>query len=362
LAHVPSLATQPDSERESRIKDSILRAARGESVRVPDTPVSHVEYEKPEIKHIGAIRGIRGWSIGASLGVLAACLAVALALKPTTGLNRHDPAAMALAAVTPITHDSDGHAQETPNQDVELLRRKLASLEADRSRLERLLQESQSQNLKLQNSSAEGEQQLETLSKDLDSARAVEAKAAQRLEQLNAERQSDQTAMVAQNREIRSLNEKLEDQTISQDRTRDVVQAESDLRELVGARNMHMVDVYDTDSKGKTQRAVGRVFYTAGKSLVFYAYDLSDGHSDTAKYAYYVWGNKDGNLETVRNLGTLGTDDLLQRRWKLQVNDANVLADIDRVFVTVESVGKLGPRPHGKKILNAYLGGPANHP
>ncbi len=231
-----------------------------------------------------------------------------------------------------------------------------------RVRLEHVLQESQSQNSKLQNRNADGQQQLAALSKDLESARAAEAQASQRLEQLNAERQSDQTAMAAQNHEIRSLNEKLEDQTTSQDRTRAVVQAESDLHDLVGARNLHIVDVYDTDSKGKTKRAVGRVFYTEGKSLVFYAYDLSDGHSDTSKYAYYVWGNKDGNLETVRNLGTLSTDDLLQERWKLQVNDANALADIDRVFVTVESIGKLGPRPHGKKILSAYLGGPVNHP
>jgi len=179
---------------------------------------------------------------------------------------------------------------------------------------------------------------------------------------LKAEREKDQVAITAQNREIRSLNEKLEDKTASQEQARDVVEAEHGLRELVAARNLHIVDVYDTDSQGKTKKAVGRVFYTEGKSLVFYAYDLSTGHSESGKYAYYVWGNRDGNLETVRNLGTLNTDDFLQKRWKLQVEDAKVLGDIDRVFVTVEPVGKLGPRPHGKKILSAYLGSPANHP
>jgi len=238
----------------------------------------------------------------------------------------------------------------------------VASLEAERSSLECLLQESQSENTKRQNGDAEKQQQLVALLKELESARAAEARASQRLDQLTAERESDETAIAAQNYAIRSLTEKLEDQVAIHDKTRNVVEAESDLRELVGARNLHIVDVYDTDSNGKTKRAVGRVFYTEGKSLVFYAYDLSDGHSDTAKYAYYVWGNKDGNLETVRNLGTLGTDDQLQRRWKLQVNDATVLADIDRVFVTVEPVGKLGSRPRGKKILSAYLGGPVNHP
>jgi hypothetical protein len=235
-------------------------------------------------------------------------------------------------------------------------------LEAERSRLERLLQESQHENARLQSATSEKERRLAALSDEAESARAAEAAASQKVEQLNADRENVQAAIAAQNREIRSLNEKLADQTGSQDRTRNVVEAEHDLRELVGARNLHIVDVYDTDSKGRTKKAVGRVFYTEGKSLVFYAYDLSDGHPDTAKYAYYVWGNKDGNIETVRSLGTLGTDDQTQKRWKLQVSDASVLVDIDRVFVTVEPVGKLGPRPHGKKILSAYLGGPVNHP
>jgi hypothetical protein len=224
------------------------------------------------------------------------------------------------------------------------------------------LQESQSENAKRQNGDAEKQQQLAALSKELEMARAAEAKASQSLEQLGVEHLTDQTAIAAQNREIRSLNDKLEDQIASQERTRDLMEAERDLHELVGARNLHIVDVSDTDSRGKTQKAVGRVFYIEGKSLVFYAYDLSDGHSDVRKYAYYVWGNKDGNLETVRNLGTLDTDDPLKKTWKLHVSDAKVLTDIDRVFVTVEPAGKLGPRPQGKKILNAYLGGPVNHP
>ncbi len=364
LAHVPSLTTNRESEEESRLKDSILRTAREESFRLPGPPTSHIEYKKPEIKLTGSIRGIRGWSIGASLCVLAACLALAFAfaLRPRFALDGRRPPVTSQIATTSVPASPGVPIQETRNRDEGVLRRTVASLEAERSSLERLLQESQSENTKRQNGDAEKQQQLVALLKELESARAAEARASQRLDQLTAERESDETAIAAQNYAIRSLTEKLEDQVAIHDKTRNVVEAESDLRELVGARNLHIVDVYDTDSNGKTKRAVGRVFYTEGKSLVFYAYDLSDGHSDTAKYAYYVWGNKDGNLETVRNLGTLGTDDQLQRRWKLQVNDATVLADIDRVFVTVEPVGKLGSRPRGKKILSAYLGGPVNHP
>ncbi len=363
LAHVPSLAIRREPEEESRLKDSILRAAHGENVRFPESLRAQVsKYEKPEIKLVGSIRGIPGWSIGASLSVLAASLVLAFALRPRSALDGFRSSVTPQIATTSVPASPPARALETPNRDEAVLRRRVASLEAERSRFEHFLQERQSENARLQNGDAEKQQQLAALSKELDVARAAEAKASQRLEQLGAEHQTDQTAIAAQNREIRSLNDKLEDQRTSQETTRELIEAERDLHELVGARNLHIVDVSDTDSRGRTQKALGRVFYIEGKSLVFYAYDLSDGHSHASKYAYYVWGNKDGNLETVRNLGTLDTDDPLKKTWKLHVSDAKVLTDIDRVFVTVETVGKLGPRPHGKKILNAYLGGPVNHP
>jgi len=46
----------------------------------------------------------------------------------------------------------------------------------------------------------------------------------------------------------------------------------------------------------------------------------------------------------------------------MKVNDAKALSNIDRVFVTLEQNGRTDLRPHGKKILSAYLGSPANHP
>jgi hypothetical protein len=361
LAHVPSLAIDRDPERESRIKRSILCAARDQSVRTPDPQEVYLEYEKPEIALIGPIRGKRAWSIGASLIVVGACLVFALVSRHTRIVQGHASAVPPVATAM-VQQSSSALAERTPNPDAELLQRKVSSLETQVSRLESLLRESETENSKIQNDSSEAQRQVAALSKELQNVRAAEASVSQKLDQLNAERQSDQTAIAAQNREIRSLTEKLEDQATNQDKARDVVEAERDLHELVGARNLRIEDVYDTDSRGKTKKAVGRVFYTEGKSLVFYAYDLSNGNSDARKYVYYVWGNKDGNLDTVRNLGTLGADDQLQKRWKLQVSDAKALADIDRVFVTVEPAGKLGPRPRGKKILSAYLGGPVNHP
>src|SRR5262249_22071067 len=45
-----------------------------------------------------------------------------------------------------------------------------------------------------------------------------------------------------------------------------------DIRELVGARDLYITEVHDMVRTGETQKAFGRVFYTRGKSLVFYAY------------------------------------------------------------------------------------------
>lgn len=362
LAHIPSCAIYRTAEQEAQLKDSILRAARAEKLTTVPLVALAAPYEKPAIKSIGLIPVNRRWFIGASLGVLAACITIVVAVKAKLDLNEVAPESVAPISAAPVSSIPSVRAEQGLGRDEQMLRVRLDKIEADRTRLERLLEESQGENASLKNSSADVQQQVASLSRDLDSARAAENSALQRLEQLRVERQNDQSAIIAQNREIRSLNEKLENQETTKDTNKNVVDAENDLRNWVGSRNLHIVDVYDTDIKGKTKKAVGRVFYAEGKALVFYAFDLSNGHSDSAKYAYYVWGNKDGNLEAVRNLGTLGVDDQQQRRWKLQVNDENALAEIDRVFVTVEQVGKLGPRPQGKKILSAYLGGPVNHP
>jgi hypothetical protein len=360
LAQAPASATNRDDEREARLKASILRAAQRENTPLSEVSVSPFEYETWDMKPVGWNWVIRGRRSVIGLCLVGSCFALALAFIWTRKF--YVPPANPQIATSRLVSRPVTGIQGPSHRDEAVLRTRVASLEAERSRRDQLLRESETENTKLVDRNSEAEQQLGILSEELESARAAERLARQRLDQMVIERASDQSAMAAQNREIRSLNDKLDEQTTNGDTAKNVVDAERDLRELVEARNLHIRDVYDTDPSGKTNKAVGRIFFTEGKSLVFYAYDLSTNQPASDKYAYYVWGNKDGNLEAVRNLGVLGADDPQQKRWKLQVSDAKVLADIDRVFVTVESVGKLGPRPRGKKILNAYLGGPPNHP
>jgi hypothetical protein len=145
-------------------------------------------------------------------------------------------------------------------------------------------------------------------------------------------------------------------------RERDLESAKSEMGELVAARNLHIVDVYDADSSGKRQRSFGRVFYIEGKSLVFYAYDLDDSREFKANVVFHVWGGKAGVKEVTHSLGILHKDDASQNRWAMTFDDPNTLAQINSVFVTAESANKHYDEPHGKKVLYAYFGSPANHP
>jgi hypothetical protein len=133
------------------------------------------------------------------------------------------------------------------------------------------------------------------------------------------------------------------------------------VHDLVAARNLHIIDVYDSDGKGKRQRAFGRVFYVEGRSLVFYAYDLAEAHSER-KITFHVWGEHSNDKETTISLGVLHDDDPREQRWALTYDDPKVLAKINSVFVTMEPSNRAVTAPTGKQVLYAYLGGRPNHP
>jgi len=158
------------------------------------------------------------------------------------------------------------------------------------------------------------------------------------------------------------LNARLDATAVELQRERDLKSAKGEMGELLAARNLHIVDVYDADPNGKRQRSFGRVFYIEGKSLVFYAYDLDDSHQFKANVVFHVWGGRAGVKEVTHSLGILHKDDANQNRWAMSFDDPNVLAQINSVFVTAESGNKHYDEPHGKKVLYAYFGSPPNHP
>src|SRR5260370_12641581 len=88
-------------------------------------------------------------------------------------------------------------------------------------------------------------------------------------------------------------------------------------------------------------RARARIWCREGKSLIFYAYDLSDPRKVDAKVSFYVWGERLGAEKPIRSLGIFRNDDANDGRWVLTFEDPQVLAQINSVFVTVESSKKL---------------------
>ncbi len=180
--------------------------------------------------------------------------------------------------------------------------------------------------------------------------------------QLESTAASDQTALAADQLRIHDLTDQIAEQTSSLARENDLLAANRDIRELMAARNLHIADVFDTDTKGRTRPAFGRVFFTEGKSLIFYAYDLSDNRVQNAGYNFRVWGKKEGPGHLAKSLGIFYSDDNAQKRWVFRYDDPKVLVEIDSVFVTVEPPGKQTNQPKGEKFLYAYLRNKANHP
>jgi hypothetical protein len=138
--------------------------------------------------------------------------------------------------------------------------------------------------------------------------------------------------------------------------------SDRDIRELMGARRLYIADVYDVDSRSRTRNSFGRVFYTQGKSLIFYAFDLDPGVKNVN--AYQVWGRKEtaqGTQARPKSLGILYLDSESNHRWVMRFDDPKQLEEIDAVFVTVEPRGG-SPKPTSKPFLYALLRQEANHP
>jgi hypothetical protein len=181
--------------------------------------------------------------------------------------------------------------------------------------------------------------ELTTLRSERDAALLHSASLESKLGELNA---------AAHDNERRRQND---EQYLASDR---------DLRELIGARKLYIADVFDVDSHSRTRRPFGRVFYTLGKSLIFYVFDLDTVPDRKKASAFQVWGRKEAT-DKVMNLGILYMDNESNRRWTLRFDDPQELAEIDRVFVTVEPNGG-SQKPTGKPFLYALLRQEPNHP
>jgi len=206
------------------------------------------------------------------------------------------------------------------------------------------------------------ESQLKTIEDTLAQSQEVVANAQQEAAKQQNHSSDIEATLVADRVKIHDLTEQLSDKSAMLEQERQLLALGHDVSDLMGARNLHIVDVVDTDPKGKTRPAFGRVFFTEGKSLVFYAYDLNGARIQKADYQYRVWAKQEGGDRQVLSLGIFYSDDKAQRRWVFKCNDPKILSEIDSVFVTLEPSGSDPAHPRGTNLMYAYLRGQPNHP
>lgn len=295
-----------------------------------------------------------GFGIGSFRHASTVSPQVVASAAPTTAAP---PVVVAKKSSKPVVDSSALLAAKRATTELE---QKLAASELEKTRLQNELKEVSQKIANVQEARNRDARELAQLKAAADESRNAATALDAQLRSLKDAQASKDADLVAANYHLRELENQLADQTAAAERDRELmaVASGSEMRDVIGSRNLHIIDVADVENGG-VRKPFGRVFYTEGKSLIFYAYDLSN---TKGRQTFYAWGHREGDPHTPRALGALHNDDPAQRRWVFRFSDTKVLAQIDSVYVTLEPNEKPGNQPRGKKLLNAFLGTPANHP
>jgi hypothetical protein len=315
---------------------------------------------------------------------VAACLVLAVALGAyRLGIRAHtreDMVTVRNPAAVPIDNSLQRVSEEKRQTDEKLdeqtkrltqLQAEAAQKEQELGKLKLALRALEDRSSKLLALGAQSDAQLLAVSQERDALTAqlqalTESYGNDKAELANLRIERDKnvirtSSLEAKISELTSVNREQErrlkdtDQYLSSDR---------DIRELMGARKLYIADVFDVDGSSRTQKPFGRVFYTQGKSLIFYAFDLDREPGVVNASTFQVWGQREtpqGQQASPMNLGILYMDNESNRRWVMRFDDPKKLAEIDAVFVTVEPRGG-SHKPTNKPFLYALLRNEANHP
>ena len=174
------------------------------------------------------------------------------------------------------------------------------------------------------------------------------------LTNLKAQRQQDLLHYASLEFEVNDLTRQLHDAQGRVNADTQYLASDRDIRELMGARQLYISDVVDVDQNGNPRKPFGRVFYTKGKSLIFYAFDLDQQGGFKEASIFQAWAREGSDRARPVSLGIFYVDSEANRRWVLKASDPKLLAEINTVFVTVEPKGG-SEKPTGKPVLYAYL-------
>ena len=271
--------------------------------------------------------------------------------------------AISQEALEVVSGDRDAVNAQLAERDKAIsgLRREIAQKSSENAKLKALQSERQ---LALQTTEQEKKkfaQERDRLAQQAAAGQEALQASEKRLESLERERSEDVVRAASLEVKVAELSRALNDREQTTKEQQELLAKDRDIRELMGARDLYITEVYDVARTGETQKAFGRVFYTKGKSLIFYAFNLNEQPGLQEASAFQAWGSRGPDRAQALKLGMFYEDNVAKKRWVMKFNDAKTLQQIDAVFVTVEPHGG-SEKPTGKPLLYAYLKVNANHP
>jgi hypothetical protein len=338
-----------EAERHRRLREGIAR-------NLPAViPASFVKRYKHRVAAGVAAAFLLGAGVGATVGVRrtpsvsVVKTPVEVVSSANTGSPKVSIGQVGEGRLQTLVAELQKRIEETSGED-HALKDKLTLSDQHTTELETRLTEVEKQ------SNAQSQEVTQARS-DLSAARNELAQAKESISASQSRIDSLQYALAAKDARLTEVSASVE-------REREMLSQGREVRDIMGARDLHIVDVIDRDGKGRAKKAFGRAFYTQGRSLIFYAFDLPAKNTADGKFVYAAWGSNSNNLNSkaAHSLGIFYNDDQTQHRWAMKFDDPKLLEEIDTVFVTLEPADRSFTTPTGKPILEAYFGTPPNHP
>jgi hypothetical protein len=267
------------------------------------------------------------------------------------------------AQVSDAAHDREVALIQVAQRDRQIadLRRQMKKQSAEMAQMK----SAQSQLLSDLRNSQAGKDDLAKRTNELEaqftSAQARVQASQRKLDGLLTESSAEQARATELTATVNVLTKELNERNHALQQKDELLGKGRDIRELMGARDLHVAEVYDVAHTGETQKPYGRVFFTEGKSLIFYAYDLDQEPEVKTASTFQAWGRRGSDWGHALPLGIFYQDNTSKKRWVVKLDDPKTLAQIDAVFVTVEPHGG-SRKPSGKPLMFAYLTSDPNHP
>jgi len=148
-------------------------------------------------------------------------------------------------------------------------------------------------------------------------------------EREHKENASNLSTVIIQEARIRELTDSLQQQASNFEQERQLMAASKDVRQLMGARNLHIMDVHDTDGAGKSAKASDE---SSTPKINRWSSTLSTCRAEglPRRSTHSKPGSEGIGFPFSPQSWTFAVDDHEQRRWVLKVNNPKLLKGIDQ--------------------------------